>query len=236
MSDFGYSEGPDYGLFSSFEELIVYETTQISELSSSSYEDLADAYMNRGESYLLSDHYELALEDFQNGHESAGLCSSKTKSTLLLRSLFGMLFSYGMMGKMNELYFIEGEIRKIFNNFDCKRVGKKSDLSRSRLHLEHSLAAKDSEKPILGPDRISIDDCIDRAQKTAKASRILILKAPLSVQTILNILIDDLQDRAIYCCLSGGIWKACLRPILNKWQLWNEKWKTFGIPPDPAWD
>ena len=31
-------------------------------------------------------------------------------------------------------------------------------------------------------------------------------------------------------------WKACLGPIVDKWQLWNSKWINFGIPPDPAWD
>ena len=96
--------------------------------------------------------------------------------------------------------------------------------------------ASASDQTILGPERISIEECIERAQGTANYAKIIIGFSKSRAQFILNTLIDDLKDRAIRCCMAGGLWKACLQPLVNKWHQWNEKWEVFGIPPDPAWD
>ncbi len=231
-----FSEKIDYNIFSSFDELISYETSKIADFYSGNYADLSDAYINRGESHLLAGNYELAVEDLQNGYELAGFCDLHVKSVLLLRSLLGLLFSYGIMNEMDGFHLVEQEIKILFDAFDCRKTEKRQNLNRSGFHTGYSAMASNAEKPILGPDKISIADCVDRAQGTARASRILILRAKLEVQTFLNILIDDLESRAVRCCVAGGLWKACLQPILSKWQQWNEKWKVFGIPPDPAWD
>lgn len=45
-----------------------------------------------------------------------------------------------------------------------------------------------------------------------------------------------LQHRALECYAAGGLWKACVGPLAEKWQAWNHKWKVLHIPPDPAWD
>lgn len=236
MNSFVFSEEINYHSFSSFDELISYETNQIANFYSGDYENLSDAYINRGESHLLAGNYELAATDLKNGYEIAELCDLEVKPVLLLRSLLGLAFSYGIMNEIEEFHLIEQEIRNLFDMLDCEKTEKRQSSNHSGFHLGYSAMASKVEKPILGPDRISITDCVDTARGTARASRILILKAKLEVQTFLNILIDDLENRAVRCCIAGGIWKACLQPIVNKWQKWNEKWKVFGIPPDPAWD
>ena len=49
---------------------------------------------------------------------------------------------------------------------------------------------------------------------------------------------DDTSGYRKLCsdCLKKGcnisLWKACLKPLIDKWY----KWKTFGIPADPSWD
>lgn len=92
-------------------------------------------------------------------------------------------------------------------------------------------------KPIYGPDKVSKAQCEQNVRGTTNACRYLItLVKKASAQVILNILVDDLERQALNCCWAGGIWKACLGPIVDKWQLWNSKWIDFGIPPDPAWD
>jgi len=233
-----FSEEINYGMFSSFEELISYETNQILFFHSEDFEALSNAYINRGESYLIAGNYNLAIEDLKNGYEVAELCNSDVKTALCLRSLLGLVFSYGIMDEMEEFHVIEQEIRNLFGAFECRTLEKRQHLNRSGSRFGYSAMTTHSsvEQPIHGPDKISIADCIDRARGTARASRILILRAKLEVQTFLNILIDDLEDRAVRCCIAGGLWKACLQPIVNKWQKWNEKWKVFGIPPDPTWD
>jgi hypothetical protein len=52
------------------------------------------------------------------------------------------------------------------------------------------------------------------------------------IRIIAKLLIDSMVNSANNCCRSGGLWKACLQPLVNKWK----DWQMFGIPPDPAWD
>jgi hypothetical protein len=55
-------------------------------------------------------------------------------------------------------------------------------------------------------------------------------------RTALAGIIAILETRALRCCETGDFWKACVLPIVKKWQLWKDKWNNFGIPPDPTWD
>ncbi|MEK7339314.1 MAG: hypothetical protein WBD50_02280 [Candidatus Rhabdochlamydia sp.] len=88
-----------------------------------------------------------------------------------------------------------------------------------------------SDQPILGPDRISIEECIERAQTTASCAKVIIGFSKSRAQFILNSLVNDLEDRAIRCCMAGGLWKACLPPLVNKWHRWNEKYLESHLIP-----
>lgn len=80
-------------------------------------------------------------------------------------------------------------------------------------------------------------ECLERVGNTVSMSKKLIAFVKRKeVVFLLTTLIDGLEERASRCCRAGGLWKACLQPLVNKWHLWNQKWKVFGIPPDPAWD
>lgn len=61
------------------------------------------------------------------------------------------------------------------------------------------------------------------------------VKSP-ATQLVLRRVIDDLANQARQCCWRGGVWKGCIQKLANKFHIWNQKWKAFGIPPDPAWD
>lgn len=98
------------------------------------------------------------------------------------------------------------------------------------------LAADCEDVPIYGPDQIPIQDCRDFIDNTTKFTGILISKAKPSVRALLTFTIDQLASQAKRCCNAGGFWKGCVQPLMNKYHQWNQKWKTFGIPPDPAWD
>ncbi len=231
-----FSEEINYSMFSSFNELISYETNQIHIFYSGGFEDLSNAYLNRGESHLLAGNYNLAVEDLKNGYELAEICDPDVKPMLMLRSLLGLVFSYGIMDEMEEFHSTEQEIRNLFDTFECKKIEKRQDSNRPGFRFGYSAMAANAEKPILGPDEISISECVRRARTIAGSSRILISNSRVDVQTFLNTLISDLEERSVRCCYAGGVWKACLQPIANKWQKWNEKWNVFGIPPNPAWD
>ena len=134
---------------------------------------------------------------------------------------------------MDEFYITAESLKTLLSSYKCPCNQDSQPHSIARKISPHIYASK----PILGPERISISDCIDFAESTAEKCGYLISFVPkAAVQVTLQILISDLKQRAISCCRAGGLWKACLKPILDKWQVWNEKWNLFKIPPNPAWD
>lgn len=52
----------------------------------------------------------------------------------------------------------------------------------------------------------------------------------------LGSIIAILEQKALDCCVAGGLWKACVGPLAEKFNNWNQKWKVLRIPPDPAFD
>ncbi len=95
--------------------------------------------------------------------------------------------------------------------------------------------APDPEAKFADPNEknVSVQDCIDRVNGTAKAIKygICHIKNRQAI-FILNEFIDNIARSCINCCVRGGIWTACVGPIVAKLQ----KWRIFGIPDDPAWD
>lgn len=137
------------------------------------------------------------------------------------------------MDRLDQFHAVVDAIKEFLDVYKCAGcLEKHTDLCS----YDEMISEKLSDRPILGPDRISIEKCIERAQETANYAKIIIGFSKSRAQFILNTLIDDLTGRAIQCCMAGGLWKTCIQPLVNKWYQWNEKWKIFGIPPDPAWD
>ncbi len=216
-----YAFKVDYSQFSTPEELIAYEKSKIEEGGLES-DELAEAYIDLGESYLFNDQYELGLEYLSIGYEISQNSPKKQKETFP-RVLFGLAVIYANLNQMEESYFMLESIQTELQKYNCKE--------------NHAFLTQVNNTPILGPDKISTRECVTRAANTADSARGLISLVPRKeVRFLLQTLIKGLENSAIDCCYAGGVWKACLQPIVNKWHLWNEKWKVFKIPPDPAWD
>lgn len=222
----------DPACFQSIDDLIQCETLQILKAASDEPISLSEKYLSRAESYLLSGNHNLAFFDFQSGYEIANACDNDTKKPLHFRALFGLAIIYGQNDMFDEFDTSILSMKDILNSYPCScNPDNISVIPTSRLKNGHE------NKPIYGPDKISKADCAENARATARACRNLItFVKKSSVQVVLNILIDDLETRALNCCYAGGLWKACLGPIIDKWHLWNTKWNVLGIPPDPAWD
>ena len=222
-----------YPDFHSLDQVIKFETSQILDPTSNDPEFLSEIYLSRGESYLLCGQNSLAYDDFKQGYAFADLCHQEIKQPLHFRALFGLAIVYGSEDMIEEFYLAAESLKSILSSYTCPCIQEHPPHSALKAIPSHIYA----NKPILGPDHVSIGDCIKFATSTADKCYELISFIPKpAVQVTLRILIKDLEQRAIHCCRAGGIWKACLQPIVNKWQLWNEKWKLFKIPPDPAWD
>lgn len=215
-----------YERFNSIQEVIDYESSQILAIPSYDYPSLCDAYVSRGESYLLAGEYILALEDLQNGYEYAASCKEEESEPRCVRALFALALAYANLDMPVELHAT------------CDAVKTSLDYAGRRKCHEESATIQTvaNHQPILGPDKISIKECVNRAQNTATLARALVVPAKAEFQFTLNLLIDDLEKRAKSCCYSGGLWKGCLQALIDKWHQWNQKWKVFGIAPDPSWD
>lgn len=241
----GFSEEKDYADFKSIEELIDYETAMIS--NSSGSEALSDAHLSRGESYLISEEYAKALEDLQKGYAIATLLPNESKYPALLRSLFAQTFAFANIDMMENMQACADEMNRILDSYHCSDCSENS-LAKTHKSMRHdevlSLQKKTdtnlitllASDQIIGEDEISIGECVQRAQNTATLARALIVKSRVAVQFALQMIIDPLERSAISCCRAGGIWKACLQPLVSKWVQWNRKWDAFRIPPDPSWD
>src|SRR5579872_4932423 len=181
----------DYSSFRTVEEVIEYETFQIENADYNNFDMLSDTYTSRGESYLLCGKMNLALIDLERGYKYAQCSISAEKSTLLLRSLFDLAIVYGIMDKSDEACAALDSMKLILESYKCECSDNRS--------WTQALAVKTlADQPILGPDKISVKECIDRANITASYANDLIkfVKRP-EVQILLDRGIEDLRIRAI---------------------------------------
>ena len=142
------------------------------------------------------------------------------------------------LGDVAMAMYIAEELNIILASFQCKCQGdpayQKEKLQSSQPTLSDLRHTEDV--PIYGPDKISVRDCIDFVNNTVALAQVLIDIVPSApVRGSLTLMIRSLSNQAISCCRKGGIWKSCVQPLMNKYHLWNQKWKVFGIPPDPSW-
>lgn len=196
--------------FYSIQEVLDFETSEIASLCS------ADSYINRAESYLLCQKYELALSDLKIGNQLA-----KDSPMLFLRSLFGLAIAYANTNQLPEFYAISDHIENFLDTHKCLECVAKESTKLCFYALEKALTS-DTEL-----DRISVEACIEKANNTAKYLRALIDKSHPAAKFILNALVNKLTNKAITCCAAGGLWRGCIQPLATKWQEWNEKWKLF---------
>ncbi|MEN9344254.1 MAG: hypothetical protein RLZZ453_1041 [Chlamydiota bacterium] len=219
--------------YSSPEALLAFESHQIACTDPKNYALLSERYLDRAETYLICSEYSLAFDDFYNAYKIAVDYVYTTENiSEKFRSLFGIALCYAAYDDMDAFHKTTEELAKLLKSAKC--CAQSDCVREPTLYL-----ASDSNKnvPIHGPDRISISDCLEFVDGTVNKCRYLIECVPKAeAQVILNIMIDGLAQEAKTCCRKGGIWKACLQPLVNKWYLWNQKWKLFSIPPDPAWD
>lgn len=208
---------------------MAFETIQILRTHPEHYELLSERYLDRAETNLLRGEYDLALRDFDTASRIAdGYVEEEFNRALLFRACFGKVILYGAQDMMDQFY----ESLDLLNHLLASCTCCFQENNSIRL-----VSTTNGNQPIYGPDRISVQECIEFAEGTVEKCRYLIQCVPKrETRVILNILIDGLNKQAIACCKAGGIWKACLQPLVNKWYLWNQKWKLFSIPPDPTWD
>ncbi|MGL4540625.1 MAG: hypothetical protein ACRCU0_06615 [Candidatus Rhabdochlamydia sp.] len=205
--------------FNSVQEVLDFETAQIADLGS------ADSYINRAESYLLCQKYELALVDLETGYK---LVQNRDDNPVLhFRSLFGLAIVYANIDELDQFHMIVDSMEVFLDAYKCTGcLEKHTSVDLCSYILEKILVADTHE-----PEQISVEACIEKANNTAKYARILIEKSHPAARFVLNALVNRLTNKAIKCCVAGGLWRGCIKPLATKWHEWNEKWKIFDKFP-----
>lgn len=175
FASFCYSIETDYSLFKSIDEIIEHETCCIANTSPNDYGKLADGYISRGESYLLSENYETALSDFHRGYLLAFHCKDDESRILFIRSLFGAALSLEFLDRLGEIEIIKEEIYALLES--CKCIDCHESHACQRIPTPKNRASiyltSNESCPILGPDHISIDECINRVNATEYSAKLL---------------------------------------------------------------
>ena len=174
---------------------------QVTDYDEWNIEDLLD----RGEDCLLNGNHESAEEIFSEATEH---CYRKEKQEIrVCRGLLARSLARASMGIEIEAIQDLQALQKQIEAFKCSNVSSNSE--------EYTAGGK----PILGEDRISIENCIKRTENTVNYIKDILALAPISSKWKVTFIttLYVLEDRAIQCCRAGGIWKACLQPLLDKW-------------------
>ena len=187
-----------------------------------------DSILDRGEEKMLQGYFVEANNLFENAIE---LCEkNNSKSIRLCRAFFNCSISLAALNHEEQALFKIGLLNKILETYQCSNARKINNESYSV-----------RGKPILGEDEISIKECLERTENSKDLALMIIGLAPIpaNIKIALTSALMITVNRAKNCCRLGGVWKACLQPLLQKWwdlKMWEQEWeRNFQIGP-PCWD
>jgi hypothetical protein len=121
-------------------------------------------------------------------------------------------------------------------------IGKhKEETLLVKRHKDKDQDAEEAQKQDIQEERLEDPNrlnnwCEETVNGTAKAMDTLLSFSPSISKAALRAIVAGLKTRALKCCATGEFWKACVTPIYEKWQQWNQRWEMFRMPPDPYWD
>jgi hypothetical protein len=219
------------------EDLILEESNTI--INSEDIEDRLNAILSRAESYLLCGDNQKAISDYER---ASFLIENLEKSSdeelyFSFRNNFGLMIAYLNESRENHAWVCYNILKTTLDELPCDGQISRYDCFTHKFAHQNEPNVLLVNRPIEGPDQIPIQDCLNLVNNTERFCRILISYVKHSqAQVTLNLLIDGLTDSARGCCLGGGLWKACVGPLLQKWSKWDQRWQMFRIPPDPAND
>lgn len=223
----------DYTSCKNIQEIIKLETDLILKNKKNDIDSLANLHISRGETYLLNGQIEDAINDFYIVYMF--LDKIKNNKIIKFRLLFNEILWNVMLDKKNEVEILGEHLICIFDEI-CfqKNFGNQ----HTTLSTERTPIFFCKKTNIVGPDQEPYSGwCKEVVISTGVALAQLISVLPKNAAKIaLGSIIAILEQKALDCCEAGGLWKACVGPLAEKFNNWNQKWKVLRVPPDPAFD
>lgn len=151
--------------FSSEENIFFEESKEncscsVEDEMTSEYEDLSNAYISKGEDLLLAGKFEDSIEELQTGYELTSYGFKENRDVNQMRSLFSMMIAYGHLEQVDNMREVTNKMYAIMDSRPCSNYNYKCSAISNRSTQCQKLD---------GPDRISINTCLDRVQGTEQA-------------------------------------------------------------------
>lgn len=216
-----------------FAKSIARESLNIEEASPDDYVTLTDLHASRGEDYLILGEDQKALEDFLVSYEHAQNCEAG-KNGLSFRPLLGAFLVNVRLENLEIAQEISIQLNSILKNA-CDKCTESLAHGRHKSNRTGSVSfqACHGDYPILGPDQVTINECLKMVDNTTEAIGYMIAAVKRTEVRVLAMgIIQGLADTASRCCRAGGLWKGCLQKLGNKLHYW----RVFGVPTDAAHD
>lgn len=98
---------------------------------------------------------------------------------------------------------------------------------------QQSQGSQDNYDDIVGPNQSEPGWCEEMITGVGRAMDAIACLAPnYGVKVALIGVIETLIQRGVKCCQTGDFWKACVAPIVRKWQQWRSNKERHIYPND----
>jgi hypothetical protein len=228
----GFTLEIDYTPCKSIEDILNLEAHLILKCKKSDVENLTSLHISRGETYLLNNQIEDAIHDFSVAYMLVE--NIQDDKPVKFRLLFNEMIWHVALNNKHEVEVLGRHLISLFEEICSEKTSQyhcASPFNKTSVFLCNTTN-------IIGPDQEPYPGwCREVVLSTGVALAQLISTLPKNAAKIaLGSVIAVLEQKALDCCLAGGLWKACVGPLAEKFNNWNQKWKVLRIPPDPAWD
>lgn len=170
--------------------------------------------IHRGNLFLLSHKYDLAIKDFKLVALNA-CCKIPSNSPEVASALWGTFLAHAFSDDYEKSFISLFAIRDTFLNGNCHC---KEDNFSCAIQKTESLHWKFIAEFADPNEKLTPEQCKQRVKATALAMKALCLKIPdTKIRFAAEITIDELAAAAYSCC-EREHWTECLSPIVDAWK------------------
>ena len=165
-----------------------------------------DDLLNNGEKELLDGRFEEALNFFIQAKD---LCKDQENQEMrFFRCTFNCYITHMALDLSNDFEEDYYTLDRLISDNQCSN----GTLAPPTEYIANG-------KPILGPNKISEEECLELVKNTTEYIELILSFAPIKNGWKFSAIASTklLSYKAQQCCRSGGVWKACLQPLYEKW-------------------
>lgn len=188
-----------------------------------------DEMLCNAETHLFTNQFNKALDTIDRAASLIPLAKDKDDYRKLRLFFDKAVIITCIEGPSTNSHFHFSQFNQLLSSKHCQQKGNDKEKSS-----QPNLFDKNGHWPILGPNVLSVADCIEIVEASTASAMICFGKLKITpiAAAALEGAIFMIGSKAKKCCTEHGFWKTCLQPVVDTWK----RTEIFGIPPDPYWD